>query len=196
MRRLVLATTAICAAAMIALPATPASAALVAVAGGECNVTTPDPNAVACAGAFAGNLNNNASIADLNAALDILVGGDFTPDALWADLDPTKAFFSTGAGTTLNFADTLFGEQIISMHFGDGGTGLGNRTILYVFDFGVVGATSIVLNTNGWSNAVLITPESPIPEPRTWAMMLLGFGAAGYAMRRRRRNSGEILQLA
>ena len=27
----------------------------------------------------------------------------------------------------------------------------------------------------------------PVPEPGTWAMMLLGFGAAGYAMRRRRR---------
>jgi hypothetical protein len=27
----------------------------------------------------------------------------------------------------------------------------------------------------------------PIPEPGTWAMMLLGFGAVGYAMRRRRR---------
>ena len=27
----------------------------------------------------------------------------------------------------------------------------------------------------------------PIPEPGTWAMMLLGFGAVGFAMRRRRR---------
>jgi hypothetical protein len=30
------------------------------------------------------------------------------------------------------------------------------------------------------------TPTSPVPEPTTWAMMLLGFGAIGFAMRRRR----------
>ena len=35
-----------------------------------------------------------------------------------------------------------------------------------------------------------------VPEPATWAMMLMGFGAAGYAMRRRRRRHGEILQIA
>lgn len=33
-----------------------------------------------------------------------------------------------------------------------------------------------------------------VPEPGTWAMMLLGFGAAGYAMRRRRRPA--LLQVA
>jgi hypothetical protein len=27
---------------------------------------------------------------------------------------------------------------------------------------------------------------SPVPEPSTWAMMLFGFGAVGFAMRRRR----------
>ena len=34
-----------------------------------------------------------------------------------------------------------------------------------------------------------------VPEPATWAMMLMGFGAAGYAMRRRRR-PGLIRQIA
>ncbi len=34
------------------------------------------------------------------------------------------------------------------------------------------------------------TPTNPVPEPATWAMMLMGFGAAGYAMRRRRRSAG------
>ena len=36
------------------------------------------------------------------------------------------------------------------------------------------------------------TPDNPpvVPEPATWAMMLMGFGATGYAMRRRRRSAG------
>ena len=33
-----------------------------------------------------------------------------------------------------------------------------------------------------------------VPEPGTWAMMLLGFGAVGYSMRRRRRS--ELPQIA
>ena len=36
----------------------------------------------------------------------------------------------------------------------------------------------------------------PIPEPATWAMMLLGFGAVGHVMRRTRRRSTAMLQLA
>jgi hypothetical protein len=37
---------------------------------------------------------------------------------------------------------------------------------------------------------------SAVPEPATWAMMLMGFGAAGYSMRRRRRQNGGLPQLA
>lgn len=173
--------------------ASPASAALVNVGSG-CDTTLPDPNATACAGAFAGNLNNNASIGDLNAALDQLVGGDFT-DVAWSALDPTKSFFSAD-GEMLNFAATLFGTQIISLHFGDAGSGIGNHTILYQFDFGTTGANSVDLNQRGWSNAVLIPGGTPpIPEPGTWAMMLIGFGAIGFAMRRRRAHLARPLQV-
>ena len=38
-------------------------------------------------------------------------------------------------------------------------------------------------------------PSSAVPEPGTWAMMLIGFGAVGFAMRRRRQ-SGRVLQVA
>ena len=30
---------------------------------------------------------------------------------------------------------------------------------------------------------------APVPEPQTWAMMILGFGAVGYLIRRRRARS-------
>ena len=171
-------------AAVALFAAAPASAALVLVPGGACSLTTSTPDAIDCAGAYAGNLNNGSDIGDLNAALDALIGGSgYSPDAVWANLDPTKAIFSSGGSGVVNFSQTLTGLHILSVHFGDGGSGLGDRTILYLFDFGT-GADSVNLGINGFSNAVQIT--APVPEPATWAMMLLGFGAVGFAMRRRR----------
>ena len=35
-----------------------------------------------------------------------------------------------------------------------------------------------------------------VPEPGTWAMMLLGFGGIGFAMRRGRKQNGRLLQIA
>ena len=37
-------------------------------------------------------------------------------------------------------------------------------------------------------------PPGSVPEPATWAMMLLGFGGIGMAMRRRRKKG--LLQVA
>jgi hypothetical protein len=37
-----------------------------------------------------------------------------------------------------------------------------------------------------------INITSAVPEPRTWAMLLLGFGAIGFALRRRRRVHAQL----
>ena len=171
--------------------ATPASAALTLVTGGTCNVTTPDPDAVACAGAFAGNLNNNSRIGDLNQAVDLLMGGDYT-NFTWSAVEGTKDFFEQN-GQTLLFDSVLYGAQIFSFHFGNAGSGLGDYTVLYLFDFGTTGASSVNVGVNGFSNGVTVPP---VPEPGTWAMMLLGFGGIGMAMRRRRRSGTALPQLA
>jgi len=41
-----------------------------------------------------------------------------------------------------------------------------------------------------------LTLTESVPEPATWAMMLLGFGAMGVAFRRRRRTKITLPQLA
>lgn len=54
--------------------------------------------------------------------------------------------------------------------------------------------TSQTATDIGWSNAgvetinggpITLTQVAGVPEPATWAMMLLGFGAIGFAMRRK-----------
>ena len=44
-----------------------------------------------------------------------------------------------------------------------------------------------VVGTSGNGSYAGVINVAAVPEPGTWAMMLLGFGAAGYAMRRRRK---------
>ena len=50
------------------------------------------------------------------------------------------------------------------------------------------GQYTLTINGNNNSTGSLggTVTINAVPEPGTWAMMLLGFGAAGYAMRRRR----------
>lgn len=95
-------------AAVALVTASPSIAALTLVAGGACSVTTPTPNAAACAGAYAGNLNNTARQADLNAALDVLVGGDFAPDVVFTNIEETGSLFTLMGTDTLDFAHTLW----------------------------------------------------------------------------------------
>ena len=60
------------------------------------------------------------------------------------------------------------------------------------FDFiGNGGLTSLVITSGGVDNVDAIVDNiavtTAVPEPSTWAMMLFGFGAIGFSMRRRRR---------
>jgi hypothetical protein len=58
-----------------------------------------------------------------------------------------------------------------------------NGSTLYRVDLNS-GALSTVGNTDRALFGIAISTAA-VPEPATWAMMMLGFGAVGYAMRRR-----------
>lgn len=57
-------------------------------------------------------------------------------------------------------------------------------------------ATSGTLSTAGAITRFTSADAGAVPEPATWAMMLMGFGAVGVGMRRSRRRKGELLQIA
>ena len=181
MRRFLLAASA---AFMAGVLSTPAQAATQITTGDICRQTTVSYQSCV---AYEGNLLNNSSITDINQILDALVGGNYSPDALWSDLDPTKLLIM-GSGNDPNgvitFAQALLGPTILGVHFGNAGTSgvNGSYTQFYLFDFQSP-TTSLTLNTQGFSDGIIV---SGIPEPATWAMMLLGFAAIGSAMRRRR----------
>jgi PEP-CTERM motif-containing protein len=55
---------------------------------------------------------------------------------------------------------------------------------------GTINLSDLFPNNPGWSHIDFFdTGTSSVPEPGTWAMMILGFGAAGVAFRRRRRTA-------
>jgi len=74
------------------------------------------------------------------------------------------------------------------------------KWILDPVELAATGHSIVVQGTVGsggsgsYSGNFNITNSGGVPEPATWAMMLLGFGGIGYSMRRRRRTS--LLQLA
>ena len=62
---------------------------------------------------------------------------------------------------------------------------------------GSVDLAELFPNNVGWSHITWFdTGGTAVPEPGTWGMMLMGFGAAGFAMRRRRRDGSKLAQLA
>ena len=105
-------------------------------------------------------------------------------------LTPINAFgfFVTGlqsnlvAQQTITFTDGS--SQILNTPFATGGGGA-------FFGFTDFGASISSVSFNATNDIVAVddvrfSSVSAVPEPAAWAMMLLGFGAMGFTMRRRR----------
>jgi hypothetical protein len=167
-----------------------------------CDLGLTTPDAIDCAGYYPvppALINGSADAIQAQKDAIATLDGDFEWDGNWAEVEATKQLTLGGPDEDqLSFGQTLFGLTIIGAHFGNVAGPAGNVSVFWLFDFGTEGADFITLdNTQGFSNAVLYTTGTPaVPEPATWAMMLLGFGAAGTAIRRNRRRTAHIAQLA
>lgn len=131
-----------------------------------------------------------------------LVSGNFTtyrlPGAI-GDSDATIGFGTTTSDWRNQLAlnnkdvsalDAMFSGSVTSIGFSYGGTrdfSTGNAT----GNLWLVGADFVNLDRKAdgfkFGDLTVNSVESAVPEPATWAMMLIGFGAVGHSMRRRPR---------
>jgi hypothetical protein len=102
------------------------------------------------------------------------------------DVDITAAFVTgTGIGSPLSLSANPFNTDLIE-NYALAGQALGAGTY-----------TLTVQGTRGDSGSFggnVAFEAAAVPEPATWAMMLLGFGAIGWQLRRRRSSSLAFAQ--
>jgi hypothetical protein len=143
------------------------------------------PPADKCAGYYDNNQFSNANVGAQQSAIDLLLGaGNYTVD--WNALTGAGLVVS---GSDLNALNNLLagagGQVVLGLHWGNVPGAEGNVSAFYLWDNAAVGSIHLT-DTQGYSNAVLYRATGAVPEPATWAMMLLGFAAIGLASRRRR----------
>jgi len=89
--------------------------------------------------------------------------------------------FGLFSGTIRREGDAYFGDEITFSR--------ADPTIRYC------GISCFGSTASGGAASFEVSSAAPVPEPSTWAMMLLGFGAVGYGVRRRRQR-GLVPQIS
>lgn len=194
--------------------ATPASAEIV----DACNdsfVTIGGQGALACVGYYddnamlTGTAGQATSASAMNALQILLSGNPSVQDSEPGYAPPYNLDVDTilankdglGGAASFQFSPltSMSGLTVLGIHWGNNGDSSGRSvTAFYLFDVSPSN-TTVNLGNNGMgsSNAQLYTTGTPaVPEPATWAMMLVGFGGIGMTMRRGRKSSGKLLQIA
>lgn len=98
--------------------------------------------------------------------------------------------FANNGGDFLDFQNALLGPYDLTSAFGPVSANLW-YTRAFDTTFGLV---NLAESTNLSFQA--ITVSQAVPEPGTWAMMLIGFSATGFVIRRRRRSGNSLPQTA
>jgi PEP-CTERM motif len=135
----------------------------------------------ACQGFFGGN---DLSGSTVDVQTQALANLGFT----WDGTTILQSFANLAGGNP-TFTPDLFGISYIGVHYGNGG-GSPNGTAFYRIDAGA-GISSLTLNPPFQATSNLLVygtgTGGGVPEPATWAMMILGMGGVGAALRSRRR---------
>lgn len=144
------------------------------------------------------NIGDIASFDVLNIGTretSALNGDDLTPYPISVAFDFDNAFGSPITGETYGFYFPVVCGIITG---GCGGVSWDGPSI---FEFGNGGKFSVELSDVAFGtpgqkkvNATftLLSQSAAVPEPATWAMMLLGFGLVGGALRHRQRRQADV----
>jgi hypothetical protein len=144
-----------------------------------------------------------------NAATIVQTGSTYTVSGSATASTPTFTYVVPYTGTltiklfsTLAGADTNVNFATNGVRLYTGATATGAYTYLNVLSSGVTELQYLVKSVTAGETFTLATKYSSaslgsftlsfaVPEPATWALMILGFGAVAYAMRRR--NAGALV---
>lgn len=111
----------------------------------------------------------------------------FSPNADPSDGKVTT--FTVLDGTLITYATVKAATDFKVYQFGGAGVSTGSLSTLGLLTNG--GRQPDISHISFWT-----TPNSAVPEPGTWGMMLFGFGAIGFAMRRRRGKADARVRFA
>ena len=150
-------------------------------------------------------LANSISTGDEINGLTAFNFAGFTIDAFVSTLDPDGAstLFSAAnnpnsdgpGGTSLGFTSTAQRNDsgaTIRADFGRNGLeAAGERSATYIFRTNAVNYTNGTFTSTDGSTVTVnaFAPTAAVPEPATWGLMLLGFGAMGGMLRTRSRKA-------
>jgi hypothetical protein len=157
---------------------------------------TASPGFVSCKYVTGNALGGDSTkIGKQEDAIESLLGlsaGSYSVN--WSVVDPTKALFSyagdpstsTNLDGILTSSRPLFGRTVLGIHVGGGNPTIGNSTAFMLFNFTSPTTAIHLARGKAFSDATLYS-TGVVPEPGTWAMLVLGFGVLGGAMRGARR---------
>jgi hypothetical protein len=125
-----------------------------------------------------------------------------------AGMQDIEFAFTSGAIGTVDFIlTTLEADGVTTMNTAFDNVAIGNGDTFYAFlASNGESITNLFYHIDSPPGSVSLIKQvridlagqfnSGVPEPGTWAMMLLGFGGIGFAMRRGRKQNGRLLQVA
>lgn len=99
--------------------------------------------------------------------------------------DGTTELFDGGATIAFQSSGSGSSNQVVNSYLNFAGTSFSFDTVQSNFTITDLGDASLSVDYP-LLRYVLVNPVAPVPEPATWALMIVGFGAVGSSMRRRR----------